>query len=263
MKYSFSNIAWQKEQDTEVYGMLADYGFTGLEIAPTRIFPVRPYQCLSEAKEWSAGIKSKYGFDISSMQSIWYGKKEKLFGSKAQRDALTQYTKAAILFAEAIGCRNLVFGSPKKRSLPENGDIQEGLLFFREVAEFAEEHNTVIGLEANPAIYGTNYINTTKEALALIREINCPGLRLNLDVGTMIANNEDVDVVFDEVYLINHVHISEPYLKPIRKQSFHRDLLNCLKNEGYNGYVSVEMGSTDDLKAVLETLEYIKELAGI
>ena len=45
-------------------------------------------------------------------------------------------------------------------------------------------------MEANPAIYNTNYINTTQEALDLIREVGSDGFRLNLDVGTMLENGE-------------------------------------------------------------------------
>ena len=39
MKLSFSNIAWSAEQDEKIYGALAARGFSGVEIAPTRLFP--------------------------------------------------------------------------------------------------------------------------------------------------------------------------------------------------------------------------------
>ena len=49
MKLSISNIAWSADQDEKVYGMMQQLGFTGLEIAPTRIFPEKPYEDLTKA----------------------------------------------------------------------------------------------------------------------------------------------------------------------------------------------------------------------
>lgn len=60
---------------------MKEYGFTGLEIAPTRIFPENPYSKNSESKAWSDEIP----LTISSMQSIWYGKTESIFGSDEER----------------------------------------------------------------------------------------------------------------------------------------------------------------------------------
>ena len=41
---AISNIAWHKEDDEAVYTAMQQAGFTGLEIAPTRIFPEKPDQ---------------------------------------------------------------------------------------------------------------------------------------------------------------------------------------------------------------------------
>ena len=46
MKLSVSNIGWKMEEDEYVYSLMKKYGYSGLEIAPTRIFPEAPYDCL-------------------------------------------------------------------------------------------------------------------------------------------------------------------------------------------------------------------------
>ena len=109
MKLAISNIGWAKENDASVYNMMTNNGFTGLEIAPTRIFSEQPYDHLDDARAWSDQLKSQNGFIIPSMQSIWYGRTEKLFGTDEERATLVDYTKKAIDFAEAVGCKNLVF----------------------------------------------------------------------------------------------------------------------------------------------------------
>ena len=117
MKLSISNIAWDSGEDDKIYLLMQKYGFSGLEIAPTKIFPQNPYDKIEEAKLWAQNLKEKYGFVIPSMQSIWYGRSEKIFASAEDRQILINYTKKAIDFASAIGCKNLVFGCPKNRKM--------------------------------------------------------------------------------------------------------------------------------------------------
>lgn len=264
MKLSISNIAWDAGQDEAVYGMMKQYGYTGLEIAPTRILQNNPYEQLKAAERWAKVLKTNYGFSISSMQSIWHGKQEKIFGSDEERDSLIEYTKKAIDFAEAINCGNLVFGCPGNRVVPEGmpeEDVSSIIVpFFRELGLYAHTHNTTIAMEANPPIYHTNYINDTLSAIELVKSVNTSGFRLNLDVGTMIYNQEPAADLKSCVKYINHVHISEPELKPIQKRKLHLELFTILKQEGYSGYVSIEMGKQDNAIVFQTTLKYLEEI---
>lgn len=260
MKLSISNIGWLSKQDSRVYEMMKKYGFSGLEIAPTRIFPENPYDHLKEAGEWAKKIKEQYGFVVPSMQSIWYGRQEKIFGTQEEFNALVTYTKKAIDFASVIGCKNLVFGCPRNRNLPDGADSAKGMEFFKILGDYAASRETVIGMEANPIIYNTNYINDTRAAIELIRKVNSDGFKLNLDVGTMIYNQEDMDELVGNVGLINHVHISEPGLKPIESREIHSKLKDILLSEGYMGFVSIEMGKVDNVEILEETTKYIAEV---
>lgn len=259
MRLSISNIAWDASQDKQMYQVLNEYGFGGLEIAPTRIFPEMPYDRLEEATEWAEELK-KSNLIISSMQSIWFGRQEKVFGSEKERQVLIDYTKKAIDFAVAIGCNNLVFGCPRNRVLPDGVDEKSAYLFFKELGDYAYEKGTVIGMEANPPMYNTNYINDTESALALIKVVDSKGFKLNLDVGTMIVNEESVNVLRDNVSRINHVHISEPGLKPIEKRKLHTDLYEVLNEEGYAGFVSIEMGKVEDIEVIKQAMSYVKSI---
>ena len=216
MILSISNIAWTADNDEKVYGFMKDHGFSGLEIAPTRIFTETPYEDLSAAESWKEDLQTNYGFTVPSMQSIWYGRKEKLFGTVEEREALLSYTKKAVDFAQTIGCGNLVFGCPVSRSVPEGKDAGSAISFFRELGEYACAHQTVIAMEPNPKIYNTNFINTTEEAFDLIKAVDSKGFLLNLDMGTMIENGESADILKGRTDLINHVHVSELQLSPVR-----------------------------------------------
>ena len=260
LKLSISNIAWAKEHDVEVYKILKKYGFEGLEIAPTRIVPVDPYNNVHEAVEWYKGIQDTYGFELSSMQSIWYGRSEKIFGTKAEREALIEYTKSAIDYAEKLSIHNLVFGCPRNRSVDDSTDLNIGIKFFKTIGDYAAKHHTVIAMEANPVIYNTNYVNYTKDAFELVDEVNSDGFKINLDIGTMIYNEEDPAIIKDNLPKINHIHISEPGLKVIQERDLHRDIASILKAGNYDKWVSIEMGRQEDIGAIDAACAYVSEL---
>lgn len=264
MKLSISNLAWNSNQNKTVYKLMKKYGFIGVEIAPTKIFPETPYSHIEEASEWAKSLKRTWQFEIPSMQSIWYGRTEKLFGSEEERNVLLNYTKSAIDFASAIKCKNLVFGCPKNRNIPA-GDSFAGcnkiaVDFFKKLGDYAASKSTCIGMEANPAIYGTNFINTTEEALSLVKHVGSDGFKLNLDVGTMIQNCEPVSILQGNVRLINHVHISEPFLKKIEHRVFHNELIEFLKAENNTGFTSIEMEMQENICDIEQVMKYLKEL---
>ena len=51
MKLAISNIAWDETLDLQMYDRMKQYGYSGLEIAPTRIFGENPYKNLKKAKQ--------------------------------------------------------------------------------------------------------------------------------------------------------------------------------------------------------------------
>lgn len=260
MKMSISNIAWEAKDDEYVISRLPSYGFKGLEIAPTRIIPELPYHHLPEAKEFASWAKSKADLDICSMQSIWYRRTESIFGTESEVDSLIEYTKEAITFAEAIGCPNLVFGCPKNRIIPEGRTVSDSEDFFRTIGDFAAEHGTTIALEAVPVSYGTNFLNRTSDLFNFVTKIGSPGLKMNLDFGTMLVNGEKADSVGEYVPVVNHVHISEDALECIEKRHEHEVFLNTLKKAGYDRFVSIEMKNQGDPDKVMTVVSYLKEL---
>lgn len=262
MKLSISNIAWSAENDAEMYQFLKESGFQGLEIAPTRIFPEAPYDKLSEAKEWAGELKEKYGLEVPSMQSIWYGHQEKIFGTKEERKVLVDYTKKAIGFAEVIGCKNLVFGNPKNRDTDDvSGNYPTAIDFFREIGDYALEHNTVVALEPNPTIYNTRFMNYTEQAVEMAYKSGSEGIKVNVDMGTIIYNEEDINYLKQIPEYINHVHISEPGLNLIEEREIHHKLIAVLEEIKYNKFLSIEMGNKNNLEVVKSVVTYIKYIA--
>ena len=258
MKLAISNIAFEAQDDEFVYEKMKELGFEGLEIAPTRIIPEAPYDNIEKAKDLSVWLKDKYGFDIVSMQSIWFGISQKIFSSPDERAFLVEYTKKAVDFAQAVGCGNLVFGCPRNRVIESEADYPTAVEFFKTVGDYAALQNTVIAMEANPPIYNTNFINNDIEALKLYHDVNSRGFKINLDMGTVIHNQEDISKL--DFSAISHVHLSEPGLVKPEKRQLHLDLAQLMRDSGYKGYVSIEMKKGLTHEEIVQVMTYAKEV---
>lgn len=259
MKLAISNIAWSAESDTSMYSFLKSEGFEGLEIAPTRLFPENAYDKLVEAQFLEQLLYQKYHLTVPSMQSICFGRNEAIFGSEEERNSIKAHIKKAIDFAVVLKCKNLVFGSPKNRII---GESQESVAFdfFAELGEYADAKKTVISMEPNPEIYGTNFLNTTVEAIDFVKEIKSKGLKVNVDLGTIIYNNETLDAIANNIELINHIHISEPFLEPIAERAIHTELYLLLMEYKFRNFVSIEMKNAEDIQGVKNSIHYVKNV---
>lgn len=259
MKLAASNLAWSPQQDSTVLRYMADHGFTGLEVAPTKIVQNMPYDYPEEAREYSEKIKSEYGLQICSMQSLWYGIPQRIAESAETQAMLLEYTKRAIRFADAIECRNIVFGCPRNRVIKNDGEKHIVEEFLLKCAEESAKYGIVIAVEANPPIYQTNYLNNTYQVLDLIKRQNHPSLKLNLDCGTVIENGEKLNLIFEDTDLISHVHISEPELVIIKKREIHRAIVEHLRGQ-YHHFISIEMQQQKNIDDLFSTMKYIRDI---
>lgn len=261
-EFSISNIAWDCSMDDSVYELMSMYQYSGIEIAPSKLFPNNTYSRLAEASLWASELKRCYGIEVVSLQSIWFGRNENMFSSEFERKELFEYTKKSIQFANCVGARNVVFGCPKNRNIPDGIDRDKAydtaVLFFRKLGEYAEMNKTTIGFEANPILYNTNFINNTSDAFRLALDVGTKGFKVNLDIGTMIYNDEDVDALNGEVDWINHVHVSEPGLKMIKERKLHGKIAELLHGFGYSKYVSIEMNDELGLDSIASVMSYVK-----
>lgn len=282
MKYAISNIAWSPEEDEMMYDYLSERRM-GLEIAPSRIYPwkksdstgrtVGPYDHAREAQDWARDMYNYYGIKIVSMQSVLNGIQANIFGSDRENRSLILYMKKAIDFAFALKCKNLVFGCPINRNIPDGYDMvkagQVASAFFAELTMYAAQRGVVIAIEANPVNYNTNFINFTSQAFDLVRFISkevgknaSAFFKVNLDLGAIVTNGESVYELLNDktIPLINHVHYSEPNLKMLRQREEHKAIKKMLEDNGYDNYISVEMRMPERTKDVLTAIEYLRSL---
>jgi len=258
MKVSASNIAWSFEQDGEILALLQSLGYDGLEVAPTRLFPERPYTQPDGAKLYAAALLERYGLRVASMQSVLFGITQNLFGPEEERAFLRDYLRAGVVFAKALGCGNINFGCPKNRLIGDASQYGIAVEFFRSLSEYAAENGAVVAIEPVPAHYGGNFLNTMQQACAFVRDVGHPACMVNADTGAMVSNGEPFSVLEENIGLIHHIHLSEPNLAPVRRRAWH----SRLRELPFEGYLSLEMKKTEDPEDLRRALYYLREVAG-
>ena len=75
-------------------------------------------------------------------------------------------------------------------------------------------------------------------------------------------DGESVDMLKGRTHLINHVHVSEPYMKPVCKRDLHKELATLLSSSGYDRYVSIEVATIDDMSVIASMIEYVGDVFG-
>ena len=269
MKLAISNIAWATGDRVAAYHLMREHGVCGLEIAPGLFFsdaddPFSPSEAQAGPRLAEA---TAAGLSIVSMQSLLFGVSgAALFGDAEARARFVGGMRRAIALAGRFEIPNLVFGSPAQRNIPDSMSPSEardiGAGVFRELADGAAAAGTRIGIEFNPAAYGTNFLNTHEQAAEFVAAVDHPAVTLILDVGALHMNGDFErieEIAQAHASRISHVHVSEPYLGPAPARSDQgARVLRAMADAGYQGWYSIEMKATDrglaDVDAALARL---------
>ena len=257
MKLAISNIAWNNEDNEKIYKLMNKYWFTGLEIAPFKVF--WKYLNISELEIFKYQEKIKqYWLELVSMQWLTFWKPElQLFYNEK---LLYNHLLKLIKLASKLNIKSLVFGSPKNRiykDISKEEAIKKASIFFNKIWSEAYQKWINICIEPNPDIYWWNFLLDTFETLDFVKLVNNPWIKLHLDLWTIISNNENISKLKWVEKYITHFHISEPYLEIIKNRDEHKKIIEILKN--YNWYYSIEMKWTN-IENIEKTLKLISNI---
>lgn len=254
MRLAVSNIAWTPPERLAAYAVLAEARVVGLEIAPGLIFPdeADPFEPSDAVVAAVRCELARFGLSLVSMQSLLFGVAgARLFGTSEERARFEAGIERAIRLAGRLGVPNLVFGSPANRVIPPTLSRaeaeQEAVAVFRRFGDLCRAQDCRLALEPNPAEYGTNFLTTIAEACAFAEAVDHPAITVNFDLGSLHMNNEIGDAAdwFARARrLVSHVHVSEPRLAPApRDAAGFVVIAHALADQGYDGWVSIEMRS--------------------
>jgi D-psicose/D-tagatose/L-ribulose 3-epimerase len=268
MKLAVTQLAWTDPNDEAVLQTLAECGVTGIEVTPSKIWPGWEGCTPLKARDYAMSLWDR-GFRVPAFQSILYGVEGAyLFRDDASWQKMRAHIRLVASLASEMGATVMVFGSPKNRdrgkmSPREAFDI--GVRCFRELGRICADEGTRLCIEANPAEYGCNFINTTREAAALVEAVDHPGFGLHMDTAAMLFAEEDAAAVITENQgQICHFHASEPGLTGFGDpQADHQRAARALADTGYDRFVTIEMlASEEPIQSINEACRFIKAAYG-
>ncbi len=269
MKLSISNIAWPDKRSDEVFKYLAGTRVSAIEMAPSRVWSDYRIIDKDERKFFSRKVRN-YGLSICSMHSLYYGQMNmRIVGNLDEKKRFNEFTRSLIELAGDLEIPKMVLGSPSvrdkgKMSFDEALECSASVL--RPLGDYAYSCGTKLLIEALSK-EDSNFINTHEEAIGLVDRVNSEGFGLHLDAKAISAEKVDYGTIFDDCKgRIEHFHINEPRLGGFERSVLnHEEMSECLRKDGYDGFVSIEMRQLDDymgsIKTAVEFAEKVYQIA--
>ena len=272
-RLAVSSIAWQQNQEEAIAKLLRQHDVKQVEIAPTKVWgsdiKINP-QLVSDSdiKEYIDFWK-EYGITPIAMQSMLFLRPDLQLFDDSKTDETVDYLKKFIVLAGRLGVRRMVFGSPKNRLRDDNKSIEAHMALaveiFSELGRTALNEGVVFCIEPNPEAYGRSFIVNAKEGRDLVNRVNSAGFGLHLDAaGMTLAGDNPYYEIIASADVLQHFHVSEPYLNPVKDDSNvkHNDIVRALEEIDYKKTISIEMKpSVDDAQNsvnVATAIEYAR-----
>ena len=265
MKLAISNIAWENDRNDEYLSLVKNLGCTGIEIAPSCIWPEPILTTQNERRAFREKVK-KIGLELVGFHALLFTRPDlQLFESLKSRQETGEYLKKLFQLCSDLGGKNLVFGSPRNRKL-HGLDYEQALSiavdFFRGLMPAAQECDIHLCFEALSPLE-TDFIISSEEVMYLIEHVSHPRFGLHLDAKAMIESKENFQAVFSKYgKLLRHFHVGDPGLSPPGTTGFdHRLIGDALKTSGYEGFVSIEMRRSPNSasEVIKKSIGYVKE----
>lgn len=246
LRFACSNLAWADRQPGQgpSAAELRAWHVSGIELAPTVQWP-RWQGATADAARALAAQWLAEGIAIPSMQALLFDCPEaQLFQRPLAFEA--QLALCAEL-GQALGAQVAVLGAPKQRqrgdlALAKAIDAAAGPLR-RAAARFADA-GMQLALEPARPEHGGDFLTTTAEVVAFVRDLRASGLAVHLDAAALFSAGETLSDVWPGKGDVPFAHyqLSEPDLgdfsNPRAPQAGN---LAWLARHGWSGWCSVEM----------------------
>lgn len=176
----------------------------------------------------------------------------KIAGPDVDEAKVLAYTDVLLSRAKQAGVKFIVLGSSGSRRIPEGYDLVKAKSDFvklcNKLGQIAKKYQITIVLE-NLETTETNFITSLKSAAEIVRMVNHPNFRLNVDVFHMMRENESPDEIRAVGDIIAFCEVAEKQKRTfpgVNGDDF-KPYLRALKAVSYKGFIFIE-GSTTNIK---------------
>ena len=268
MKFSVSNIGLRPHDHLNDLAPVAAMGFEGLEAALSRIWPDDwNYPHVAEVETYRRQVEAA-GLTIVGLHSLFWKRPDyTLFGDADNIVRTIDFLVRLSSVCRDLGGKTLIYGSRTARTRGERSIEEANALaadFFTELSHRIEGHGTCFCIEPLETEVA-DYVHSVLDSLTVVRAVDHPALRVQIDAKAMAMANEVRRETFEAVRDdLVHVHANEPGFDILGTSGLvdHAKIGACLKDIGYGGYVSIEqrmIDADDPLDGIRQSAKVLKE----
>lgn len=251
-----SNICMKNIHKIQLYSLLKLYNIKNIELAPTFYSDWNYLFKSNNIFEKEKIILKKYNIKAYSFQSICYTINENIFSDS--NEIIKKHLKNVIDLALKNDIKILVFGSPKNRL--KLSKIHESVFidFMKELGDYIGDNELYLCIENNSKKYGCNFLNTINEVGKIVTKINNKNIKMIVDIGNCIMENDNLNHIKKYKDKIEHIHFSKPYLDyfiNIEKKEYGK-IKEILKQIKYNKKITLEfIDMNNDILLINQSLK--------
>ena len=270
MRFAICNEIFEGWSWERVCEYVRGLGYTGLEVAPftladsaEQVSPHRRAELRKSAEQRGVEVLGLHWLLVKP-PGLYITHPD-----AAVRRRTADYFVRLVELCADLGGNVMVIGSPKQRNLLPGVSRERAMAFAREVflpcLDPAARRGVTLAFEPlGPA--ETDFVNTVAGAVDLVKQVDHPAFRLNIDVKAMSSEPRPVpDVIRSAKGYVAHVQVNDPnLLGPGMGEVKFEPIIAALREIGYAGWLSVE---AFDLKPgaeriARESIEYLKRVTG-
>lgn len=250
MQHAISNIALSAFDHADELRALAELGYTGLEVAPSRRWK-DTWNALGAADvtAYRREIETA-GLRVIGLHSLLFDHPElPLFGDTNTVAQTLEFMVHLSGVCRDLGGRTLIWGGGRKReAVPMDLAFERASAFMSALAARIAPHGTCFCFEPlGPT--DADFINRLADSKRIVDAVDHPAVRLQLDAKALFENNEAVAETFQHARpALVHFHANEPGLGVLGSSGKidHAALGGMLRAIGYTGFVSAEQRMLSD-----------------
>lgn len=245
--FGVSNLCWN--DDAYAKRILDKYNIKYIEVAPTK---------LTQWSELSPNTLLDYeqimGKKIISLQSVLYKTNLSVTNREHIEQIQTHFNKLLYICYE-VKIPKIVFGSPKSRLVSSKEEKDVFIENFKKINVLAKRYGVKVCIEPNSKLYGCNFMTNITETINVLKELKCSYIKLHIDTGNMIMEQDDILDIANAVPYLESFHISDENLGYIQNPQ-HKDFGEILEYINYNKYITLETITTDLDKNIQKVLQF-------
>ena len=268
MRFAICNELFEGWPWERVCDFARSLGYEGLEVAPFTLADSAEQVSPQRREELRRSAESR-GIEVLGLHWLLV-KPAGLYithPDPSVRRRTADYFRQLVDLCADLGGKVMVIGSPKQRNLLPGVSKEQALGYAREVfqpsLDPAARRGVTLAFEPlGPA--ETDFVNTAAEAIDLVRQIDHPSFRINLDVKAMSSEQQSItEVIRSAKGHVAHVQVNDPnLLGPGMGDVKYEPVVAALRAIGYDGWLSVE---AFDFKAgaeriARESIDYLKKM---